>query len=87
MKDSMKEINSDGHSGVAVSDILIKGNRCHVYRMDHVFDGLYHVVLLKRTHFPSDCYQMHQQVRIFPLFQRLQIIVELSAKAKQLDWG
>jgi hypothetical protein len=79
LKDSMKAINSDGHSGVIVSGILMKGNRCHVYCMDHVFDGLYRVVLLKRIHFPSDCYQMHLLLPIFPLFQRLQIIVQSSA--------
>ncbi|CAO3676792.1 unnamed protein product [Rhizopus stolonifer] len=79
LKDSMKAIHNDGYSDIIVSGILMKGNCCHVYCMDHVFDGLYRVVLLKRVNFPSDCYQMHQLLPIFPLFQKLQIIVHSSA--------
>jgi hypothetical protein len=75
----MKATHNDGYSGVIVSGIIMKGNRCHVYCMDHVFDGLYRVVLLKRVNFPSDCYQMHQLLPIFPLFQKLQTIVHSSA--------
>jgi hypothetical protein len=79
LKDSMKAINNDGHSAVYVCGILMKGNRCHVYCMDHVFDGLYRVVLLKSVLFPSDCYQIYQLLPIFPLFRSLQTIVQSSA--------
>ncbi|KAI8641589.1 hypothetical protein BD408DRAFT_444169 [Parasitella parasitica] len=79
LKDSMKALHNDGYSGVIVSGILMKGNRCHVYCMDHVFDGLYRVVLFKSVNFPGDCYQMHQLLPIFPLFQKLQVIVHSSA--------
>ncbi|KAI8094383.1 hypothetical protein BDF21DRAFT_458791 [Thamnidium elegans] len=79
LKDSMKAINNDGHSAVYVCGILMKGNRCHVYCMDHVFDGMYRVVLLKSVLFPSDCYQIYQLLPIFPLFRSLQTIVQSSA--------
>lgn len=46
-KESMKAIHNDVYFDVFVSGVLMKVNCYHVYCMDHVFDGMYRVVLLK----------------------------------------
>lgn len=79
LKVSRKAIHNDGYSDIVVSGFLMRGNRCDVYCMDDVFDGLYRVVLLKRLNFPSDRFEMHQLLPIRPLFQKLKDIVHSSA--------
>lgn len=81
LKDSIKGIQVDGYSDIPVCGILMKGNSCNVYVMDHAYDGLYRVVLLKRIYLPQDCYDMNQLLSIIPMFDKLKAIVHSSAGA------
>lgn len=80
LKDSIKSIHDGGYAGIPLCGIVMKGSSCDVYVMDHKYDGLYRVVLLKRFHLPRDCYDMNQLVSIFPLFDKLKSIVGTSAR-------
>lgn len=74
-------MHSEGYAEIVVSGIVMKGNSCDVYVMDHKFDGLYRVVLLQRFYLPRDCYGMVQLVSIFPVFDKLKGIINSSARA------
>lgn len=79
LKDTIKTVNSEQRSDVVLCGILMKGNCCDVYCMDHNYDGLYRVMLLKKIYLPHDCYEMHQLLSILPLFQKLKSIIQTSA--------
>ncbi|KAK4518933.1 uncharacterized protein ATC70_009160 [Mucor velutinosus] len=79
LKDTTVAIEAEGRSGAVLCGILMRGNCCHVYSFDHQFDGLYRSILLKVIYMPTNCYGMHQVQSIIPLFQKLAVIVKLSA--------
>ncbi|CEP15557.1 hypothetical protein [Parasitella parasitica] len=79
MKDCIKAIHKEKHGNVAVCGILMRGVASQVYVMDHVFDGLYRVVLVGKFDLPRDCYGMYNLASIIPVFEKLQSIVHSSA--------
>lgn len=80
LKDAMKAIHSEGYSSVPICGILMKGNCCNIYIMDHIFDGLYRIAMIKRIYLPHDYYEMNQLLSIIPLFDKLKSIVDVSAR-------
>jgi len=46
LKDTMVDIEGQERSGTMLYGILIRGNCCQVYAMDHQYDGLYRGILL-----------------------------------------
>lgn len=65
LKDAMKAIHSEGYSSVPICRILMKGNCCNIYVMDHIFDELYRIAMIKRIYLPRDYYEMNQLLLLF----------------------
>ena len=76
LKDSVKTINSEQRSGAILCGILMKGSCCDAYYMDHNYNRLCRVMLLKKIYLPHDCYEMHQLLSILPSFQKLKSIAQ-----------
>lgn len=79
LKDTMVAIGGQGRAGAVLCAILMRGNCCEVYALDHQYDGLYRVILLKNIYLPRTCYEMYQILSIVPLFQQLKLIIEETA--------
>ncbi|KAI8639553.1 hypothetical protein BD408DRAFT_445931 [Parasitella parasitica] len=60
LKNTIKAVNIEQRSGIVLCGILVKGNCCDVYCMNHNYDGLYRVMLLKKICLPRNYYEMHQ---------------------------
>lgn len=79
MKDSCNSIHKSGYDSVAIVRLLLKGCCCEFYVMDHMFDGLYRMVLIEKFYLPRDRYNMSAVHTIASCFNQMQYIVYTSA--------